>query len=246
MSPVSDAVAGQPGNLRARFAPVRPVWRHRQLRWASSGTGAIDLQRSRLIHGHGCPRRRRAGLLSARSRSRYRRRALQWSGCTHGVGTRDRLAITRRWKPAFRSACRTSSVLACSWLTTRSMSAFGSHGDQYPFHGWIFGYDASDLSRQVGVYMTARRTAMAVLSGNPDAVRLPTEGNIYAVTGNGDYDGMQNFGESFVKISADGSATLDCLHSCRLEIDVRTMTSTYPRTGTDCRHPYPDRRRQDR
>ena len=35
------------------------------------------------------------------------------------------------------------------------------------------------------------------------------QGNIYAVTGNGDYDGMQNFGESFVKVSAQGSATVD-------------------------------------
>src|ERR1035438_4956127 len=36
-----------------------------------------------------------------------------------------------------------------------------------------------------------------------------SEGNIYAITGNGDYDGIANFGESFLKLPAQGSAPLD-------------------------------------
>src|ERR1019366_6250842 len=35
------------------------------------------------------------------------------------------------------------------------------------------------------------------------------EGNIYAVTGNGDYDGIHNFGESILKMSSKVSAVLD-------------------------------------
>ena len=52
--------------------------------------------------------------------------------------------------------------------------------------------------------------ATAAPSGNRAAARPRTlHGNVYAVTGNGDYDGTQNFGESFVKVSAQVSSTLD-------------------------------------
>jgi hypothetical protein len=86
---------------------------------------------------------------------------------------------------------------------------FGSHGDQDPYHGWMLSYDASDLSRQVGVYMSTPNGNGGAFwqSGRGPAADL--QGNLYAVTGNGDYDGMQNFGESLVKVSAQGSATLD-------------------------------------
>ncbi|MGD0777517.1 MAG: hypothetical protein ABSC05_32385 [Candidatus Solibacter sp.] len=88
-------------------------------------------------------------------------------------------------------------------------AAFGSHGDQDPYHGWMLGYDASDLSRQVGVYMsTPDGNAGAIWQSGrgPAADEL---GNIYAITGNGDNDGLRNFGEAFVKVSATGSDTLD-------------------------------------
>jgi hypothetical protein len=88
-------------------------------------------------------------------------------------------------------------------------AAFGSHGDQDPYHGWMVGYDASDLSRQASVYMSTP-------NGNAgsfwQAGRGPATdelGNIYAITGNGDYDGIRNFGESFLKLAAKGSVPLD-------------------------------------
>ena len=88
-------------------------------------------------------------------------------------------------------------------------AAFGSHGDQDPYHGWMVGYDASDLSRQASVYMSTP-------NGNAgsfwQAGRGPATdelGNIYAITGNGDYDGIGNFGESFLKLAAKGSVPLD-------------------------------------
>jgi uncharacterized protein (TIGR03437 family) len=87
--------------------------------------------------------------------------------------------------------------------------AFGSHGDQYPFHGWIFSYSASDLSRQPGVYNTTPNGNGGSIWQSGRGLAADLEGNLYIVTGNGDYDGMQNFGESFVKVSADVSSTLD-------------------------------------
>jgi hypothetical protein len=78
---------------------------------------------------------------------------------------------------------------------------FGSHGDQTPWHGWLMSYDASNLAQQTGVFLSTP-------SGNGGAIwqsgRGPAaddQGNVYAITGNGDYDGVQNFGQSFLKLA---------------------------------------------
>jgi hypothetical protein len=87
--------------------------------------------------------------------------------------------------------------------------SFGSHGDQDPFHGWMLSYDASDLSRQVGVYMSTPNGNGGSFWQSGRGPVADQEGSIYAVTGNGDYDGMQNFGESVVKVSGQGASLLD-------------------------------------
>ncbi len=87
--------------------------------------------------------------------------------------------------------------------------SFGSHGDMDPYHGWMLSYDASDLSRQVGVYMSTPNGNAGSIWQSGRGPAADPQGNIYAITGNGDYDGMQNFGQSYVKVSARLSATLD-------------------------------------
>jgi len=86
---------------------------------------------------------------------------------------------------------------------------FGSHGDQSPYHGWMLRYDASDLSRQLGAYNSTPNGNGGAFWQSGRGPAADPEGNIYAVTGNGDYDGIQNFGESFVKMSSAASAILD-------------------------------------
>lgn len=92
--------------------------------------------------------------------------------------------------------------------------AFGSHGDQLPFHGWIFGYDQKSL----------RQVAIRCLS--PDGVygeggiwqsgvgpAADSSGNIYVETGNGDLTltaGGHSYGQSVVKLSSlSGLAPVD-------------------------------------
>jgi uncharacterized protein (TIGR03437 family) len=87
--------------------------------------------------------------------------------------------------------------------------SFGSHGDMDPYHGWMLSYDASDLSRQVGVYMSTPNGNAGSIWQSGRGPAADSLGNIYAITGNGDYDGVRNFGQSFVKVSAGLSATLD-------------------------------------
>jgi hypothetical protein len=86
---------------------------------------------------------------------------------------------------------------------------FGSHSDQDPYHGWMLRYDASDLSRQLGAYVSTPNGNGGSFWQSGRGPAADPEGNIYAVTGNGDYDGIQNFGESFVKLSSKASAILD-------------------------------------
>lgn len=85
----------------------------------------------------------------------------------------------------------------------------GSHGDQSPFHGWIFSYDAADLSRQVGIYMSTPDGDGGSFWQSGRGLAADELGNIYAITGNGDYDGVRNFGESFVKVATQGGVTVD-------------------------------------
>ena len=86
---------------------------------------------------------------------------------------------------------------------------FGSHGDMDPYHGWMLSYDASDLTHQVGVYMSTPNGNAGSFWQAGRGPAADSHGNLYAVTGNGDYDGTQNFGESFLKLPATGSAPLD-------------------------------------
>jgi hypothetical protein len=86
---------------------------------------------------------------------------------------------------------------------------FGSHGDMDPYHGWLLSYDASDLTHQVGVYMSTPNGNAGSFWQAGRGPAVDGQGNLYAVTGNGDYDGTQDFGESFLKLPAPGSAPLD-------------------------------------
>jgi uncharacterized protein (TIGR03437 family) len=86
---------------------------------------------------------------------------------------------------------------------------FGSHGDQFPYHGWILSYDATDLTHQLGVYNSTPNGNGGAFWQSARGLAADLDGNVYAITGNGDYDARQNFGESFVKVSAQLSATLD-------------------------------------
>jgi hypothetical protein len=94
--------------------------------------------------------------------------------------------------------------------------AFGAHGDQLPYHGWIIGYNASNLSR-VMVFCTSPNDSgvNGVGGGNGsgiwqsgDGPAVDASGNIYFVTGNGNFDvntGGNDYGDTLLKISQAGA-----------------------------------------
>ena len=77
---------------------------------------------------------------------------------------------------------------------------FGSVRDRYPYHGWILAYDAGTLN-QITVFNVTRDGGSGGVWQSGRGLGSDENGNIYTVTGNGDYDGIDNFGEAFVKLS---------------------------------------------
>jgi len=65
--------------------------------------------------------------------------------------------------------------------------SFASHGDNQPYHGWLFGYNATNLSLQPLVYNATPPTAPKAASGMAAAALLDAQGNMYLQTGNGTF-----------------------------------------------------------
>ena len=79
---------------------------------------------------------------------------------------------------------------------------FGSHCDSGSYHGFVLGYNATNLARVSVFNVTTNGSMGAVWSGGM-APAVDTNGNLYIMTGNGSFDGVKNFGESMVKLSGN-------------------------------------------
>ncbi len=87
--------------------------------------------------------------------------------------------------------------------------AFGARGDEDPYHGWIFAYEAKSL-KLVGLRCTTPNGMRGGIWQAGQGLLTDSQGNIYAATGNGDArtpDGnleqMKNLGESFVRFRCE-------------------------------------------
>ncbi len=82
--------------------------------------------------------------------------------------------------------------------------AFGSHCDQGSYHGFVLGYNATNLSQTAAFNVTHSGSQGAVWSGGM-APAADSSGNIYIMTGNGTFDGNTNFNlsESMIKLNGN-------------------------------------------
>jgi hypothetical protein len=84
---------------------------------------------------------------------------------------------------------------------------FGSYNDVNPYHGWIFGYDASTL-QQVRVWNSTPNGEGAGVWMAGSSLSADSAGNIYAITGNGTFDadsGGNDYGDTLVKLTPAGN-----------------------------------------
>jgi fibronectin type 3 domain-containing protein len=83
---------------------------------------------------------------------------------------------------------------------------FASHGDNQPYHGWIFGYNASTLQRTLAFCVTPNQEGAGVwMSG--DGIASDSTGSLYYITGDGEFDGNTggpDWGDSYIRMTPAG------------------------------------------
>ena len=79
---------------------------------------------------------------------------------------------------------------------------YASHCDKEPYHGYLMAYDAKTLE-QVSVFNASPTGSEASFWQSGQGPAADAEGNVYAVTGNGSWDGVRNFSESFLKFTPE-------------------------------------------
>jgi hypothetical protein len=78
--------------------------------------------------------------------------------------------------------------------------AFSSNEDVLPYHGWVFGYSADTLN-QVAVWnVTPGGNAGGIWMGG-GGIAADAGGDLYLTTGNGDWSGATEYGQSAVRLS---------------------------------------------
>jgi len=86
---------------------------------------------------------------------------------------------------------------------------FGSHGDHCTYQGWVMGYNATSLAQQFVRPLTNPAPNQGCMRGgvwmSGAGPAVDSSGNVYVSTGNGNYDGANNFGDTAVKLSPTGS-----------------------------------------
>ena len=78
--------------------------------------------------------------------------------------------------------------------------AWGSHGDIGTYYGWILSYKAATLT-QVSVFNDDPGVGGGGIWMSGGAPAADSSNNLYVTTGNGNFDGLTLFGDSFLKLS---------------------------------------------
>jgi hypothetical protein len=81
--------------------------------------------------------------------------------------------------------------------------AYASHGDHPVYYGWVVGYNASNLS-QVSVFNDDPGSGSGGIWMSGGAPAADSGNNLYVITGNGNFDGNTQFGDSFLRLSTGG------------------------------------------
>ncbi len=111
-------------------------------------------------------------------------------GCTSAANTVPFCPLRENQRPGL---ALNNGTVYVSWA---------SHGDQQPYHGWIMGFTASNLSPPPLVFNDTPNGVEGGIWMSGGAPAIDSSNNLYVMTGNGDWDGATNFGDSVLKLSS--------------------------------------------
>jgi len=83
--------------------------------------------------------------------------------------------------------------------------SWAAHEDETPYHGWLIGYSASNLTQQTSVFNTTPNGGLGGIWAGGGAPAIDDTGDVYVSTGNGVYDeslspAMNDYGDSTVRL----------------------------------------------
>ena len=92
--------------------------------------------------------------------------------------------------------------------------SFASHGDNQPYHGWMFAYNATNVTQQLGVYNATPNGGLGGFWDGGGGPSVDPQGNLYFQTGNGTFDGgttvtkTNNYAMSLLKLATTNGLNL--------------------------------------
>ncbi len=87
--------------------------------------------------------------------------------------------------------------------------SFGSHGDGSPWHGWIMGYTAANITQQTAVFNATPNGYGGSLWQSGRGLSADSQGNIYAVTANGSTDDVTGYSENVLRLNPKDLSVAD-------------------------------------
>ena len=81
---------------------------------------------------------------------------------------------------------------------------FGSIGDEDPFHGWIFGYSASNVQTTPDIWLSTPNGSEGGIWQSGQGYVVDSNNNLFLMSGNGSFNantGGSNYGDSFLKMT---------------------------------------------
>jgi PQQ-like domain len=95
-------------------------------------------------------------------------------------------------------------------INGRVLIAWGSHEDIDHYHGWVMAYNAANLQQTAVFCVTPDGQRGGIWQGSRAPV-IDGQGNVYYETGNGDWEGTREFGDSVIKFNpgTNGLSVLD-------------------------------------
>jgi outer membrane protein assembly factor BamB len=89
--------------------------------------------------------------------------------------------------------------------------AWASHEDIQPYHGWVIGYNAADLTHAPVLFNTTPNGGLGGIWMTGTGPAADASGNIYVISGNGTFDTAAprtNYGDSFIKLRRTGGLSV--------------------------------------